>query len=97
MVPAVGPVEAGDQVEHRALAAARRAEHADELAAVDGQRHPVERGGGVRPGAEDLGDRGEGDGWGSVSLAGGFDDADCPVVVDLMVGGATVAFGVWTM
>ena len=42
--PTRRPVEAGDQVEQRALAAARGAEQADELARRDVERDPVERG-----------------------------------------------------
>ena len=44
MVPAVGSVETGDQVEQRRLAAARGAEQADELARLDGQADVVEDG-----------------------------------------------------
>ena len=43
IVPARGLVEAGDQVEQRALAAARRAEEAHELARRDVERDVVER------------------------------------------------------
>ena len=36
-------IEAGDEVEKRGLARARRAEEADELAGLQADRHPVER------------------------------------------------------
>ena len=39
----VGALEAGDEVEQRRLAAPRRADQADELAVVDGERHLAQR------------------------------------------------------
>jgi hypothetical protein len=49
-----GPVEAGDEVQQRALAAPRRAQQAHELAGADVQRHAVERGDRVTGVAVDL-------------------------------------------
>ena len=49
-------VEAGDEVEHRRLAAARGADQADELARADVEVDVVERRDGAAAGAEDLGD-----------------------------------------
>ena len=54
-------VEAGDEVEQRALAAARRAEQADELALVDVERDALERDDCWLPVPNDLGDVGDGD------------------------------------
>src|SRR6185312_4094811 len=39
----VGALEAGHQVEQRRLAAARRADQADELSVADGERHLAQR------------------------------------------------------
>ena len=54
-------VETGDEVEQRALAAARRAEQADELALRDVERHALERDHLLAAGAEHLRDVGDGD------------------------------------
>src|SRR6266404_955398 len=51
-----GSVQAGDDVEERALAAARGTDEADEAADVDGQVEPVERDDGIGTAPEDLGD-----------------------------------------
>ena len=40
--PGVGPVEPTEQMQERRLAAAGAAEHRDDLAGVDLERHPVE-------------------------------------------------------
>ena len=61
----------GDEVEQRALAAARRAEEADELAGLDVERDPVERVHGVAGVAEDLRDVAHLDGRGTAGLAPG--------------------------
>ena len=65
-------VEAGDEVEQRALPAAGRADQAHELAGGHVERDPVERVGGVAGVAEHLGDGVEGDGGGlpSPSITG---------------------------
>ena len=53
--PGGGLVEAGDEVEERALAAARRADEADELAGADLEGHAVEGVDGGLAVTEDLG------------------------------------------
>ncbi len=42
--PAIGQLEPGDQAQQRGLAAARRAEQREQLAMLDRQRHPIDRG-----------------------------------------------------
>ena len=42
--PGVGPLEAGDHAEQRALPRAARSQHGDDLALGDVERHAVERG-----------------------------------------------------
>ena len=59
--PRRGLVEAGDEIEQRALAASRRAEQAHELALLDVERHTFERDDALAPGAERLGHVGDGD------------------------------------
>jgi hypothetical protein len=61
-LPAGRRVQPGHQVQQRALAAARRADQADELAVTDGQRDPVQCLHGTAAGAIGLGDLGERDG-----------------------------------
>ena len=61
IVPAAGPVEAGDQVEQRALAAAGRADQADELARADVEARPGRGPGRRSPRPVHLGHAGERD------------------------------------
>ena len=53
--PDAGPVQRADQVQHRGLAGAGRADDGDQLAVPDGQRHPGQRGDPARVHLADAG------------------------------------------